>query len=92
LANLTSVDIASGVPITGTGTISTIDQMLNQGVPISDGTITNKTAVKGSSTAASTADKSLVANESPNSQLSHLVRDKIDDCHHALAGCAHRIG
>ena len=44
MPNVTSVDIAIGIPISGDGTISTIDQMLAQGVPNSDGTGTNKVA------------------------------------------------
>ena len=67
MPNLTSVGIAAGVPNSGTGTVSTIDQMLAQGVPISDGTLTNVVAIKGASTAPLATDKALVVALSPNS-------------------------
>src|SRR6266849_5739218 len=37
MANLTSVGITSGVPSSGTGTVSTIDNLLALGAPISNG-------------------------------------------------------
>lgn len=65
MANLTSVGITSGVPTSGTGTVSTIDNLLAVGTPISDGT-TNLVAVKAASTAAVAGDKALVVALSPN--------------------------
>lgn len=69
MANLTSVGITAGAPTSGTGTVSTIDQLLAQGVPISDGTATNAVAVKAASTAAATTDKALVVAISPNNTI-----------------------
>lgn len=66
MANLTSVGVTSGVPTSGTGTVSTIDNLLAVGAPISDGT-TNLVAVKAASTAPLAADKALVVALSPNS-------------------------
>lgn len=66
MSNLTSVGVTSGVPTSGTGTVSTIDNLLALGSPISDGT-TNLVAVKAASTAPAAADKALVVSISPNS-------------------------
>lgn len=66
MSNLTSVGITAGVPTSGTGTVSTIDQLLAAGVPISDGT-TNLVAVKAASTSPVAGDKALVVSISPNS-------------------------
>lgn len=66
MANLTSVGVTSGVPTSGTGTVSTIDNLLAVGSPISDGT-TNLVAVKAASTAPIATDKALVVALSPNS-------------------------
>lgn len=68
MPNLTSVGITAGVPTSGTGTVSTLDQVLAQGVPISDGTATNIAAIKAASTAPLATDKSLVVAISPNGQ------------------------
>lgn len=66
MSNLTSVGVTSGVPTSGTGTVSTIDNLLALGSPISDGT-TNLVAVKAASTAPVASDKALVVSLSPNS-------------------------
>lgn len=66
MSNLTSVGVTSGVPTSGTGTVSTIDNLLALGSPISDGT-TNLVAVKAASTAPTATDKALVVAMSPNS-------------------------
>lgn len=68
MANLTSVGVTSGVPTSGTGTVSTIDNLLAVGSPISDGT-TNLVAVKAASTAAVATDKALVVAVSPNNTV-----------------------
>lgn len=67
MPNLTSVGVTAGVPTSGTGTVSTLDQVLAQGVPISDGTATNIAAIKAASTAPLATDKALVVAISPNS-------------------------
>lgn len=66
MSNLTSVGVTSGVPTSGTGTVSTIDNLLALGSPISDGS-TNLVAVKAASTAPVASDKALVVAMSPNS-------------------------
>lgn len=66
MSNLTSVGVTSGVPTSGTGTVSTIDNLLALGSPISDGS-TNLVAVKAASTAPLATDKALVVAMSPNS-------------------------
>lgn len=72
MSNLTSVGLTSGVPTSGTGTVSTIDQLL---VKIADGTAqtkltdgTNVPAVKAASTTAAATDPALVVAISPNGQ------------------------
>lgn len=67
MTNITTVTLTSGVPTgpAGAATVSTIDQLLAAGCPISDGT-TNLVAVKAASTAAVAADKALVVSISPN--------------------------
>lgn len=65
MANLPSVGITAGVPTSGTGTVSTIDNLIAVGLPISNGTST--AAIKAASTAPLTTDPALVVSISPNS-------------------------
>lgn len=65
MTNLTSVGITSGVPTSGTGTVSTIDNLIAVGLPISNGTST--AAIKAASTAPGATDPALVVSISPNS-------------------------
>lgn len=65
MTNLTSVGITSGVPTSGTGTVSTIDNLIAVGLPISNGT--NTAAIKAASTAPVAGDPGLVVSISPNS-------------------------
>lgn len=65
MTNLTSVGITSGVPTSGTGTVSTIDNLIAVGLPISNGTST--VAIKAASTAPVAGDPGLVVSISPNS-------------------------
>lgn len=65
MTNLTSVGITAGVPTSGTGTVSTIDNLIAVGMPISNGTTT--AAIKAASTAPVATDPGLVVSISPNS-------------------------
>lgn len=67
MPNLTSVGISSGVPNSGTGTVSTIDNLPNLVLQnkVTDGT--NTAAVKAASTAPVATDPALVVAISPNS-------------------------
>jgi hypothetical protein len=60
MSNLTSVTLNSGVPNTGTGTVSTLDGIFNT-------TGGNQIAIKAASTSPAAADPALVVAISPNS-------------------------
>lgn len=67
MANLTSVGVTSGVPSSGTGTVSTIDNLIVSGLPINNGsTSVFANVLAGSSTITSTM-AGLVTVLSPNS-------------------------
>lgn len=67
MANLTSVGITSGVPSSGTGTVSTIDNLLLQGSPISNGSSSLFVALTGAASSATSSMAGLVVSISPNS-------------------------
>src|SRR5882724_6279476 len=67
MANLTSVGITSGVPSSGTGTVSTIDNLLLLGAPISNGSTTLVAALTGAASSATSSMAGLVVSISPNS-------------------------
>lgn len=67
MANLTSVGITSGVPSSGTGTVSTIDNLLALGVPISNGSTSLQAALTGAASSATSSMSGLVVSISPNS-------------------------
>lgn len=62
MPNLTSVGITAGVPTSGTGTVSTLDGIIDA----TNGPV----AIKAASTAPTATDKALVVAISPNGQLS----------------------
>src|SRR5216684_2220216 len=66
MANLLLVGITSGVPSSGTGTVSTIDNLLLQGVPISNGSTSLVVAITSAASATSSMN-GLVVSISPNS-------------------------
>lgn len=47
MANLTSVHVTGGIPDAGTGTVSTIDELILVGLPLSGGTVTVSGTVTG---------------------------------------------
>lgn len=65
MANLTSVGITNGIPTSGTGTVSTIDELIAIGAPISDGA-GNTAAITAASTAPVATQKAVVVSISPN--------------------------
>jgi hypothetical protein len=65
MANLTSVGITSGVPSSGTGTVSTIDNLLLLGAPISNSSLV-QVAITGAASAATSSMSALVVTLSPN--------------------------
>lgn len=67
MANLTSVGVTSGVPSSGTGTVSTIDQLLAVGAPISNGSSSLQVGIVGGSSAPQASQPALVVADSPNS-------------------------
>lgn len=66
MSNLTSVGVTNGAPTSGTGTVSTLDNLIATGAPITNGSGTT-VAVKAASTAPSASDPALVVAISPNS-------------------------
>src|SRR5216684_5439238 len=66
MANLLTVGITSGVPSSGTGTVSTIDNLLLQGIPISNGSTSLVVAITSAASATSSMN-GLVVSISPNS-------------------------
>jgi hypothetical protein len=69
MANLLTVGITSGVPSSGTGTVSTIDQLLAVGSPISNGSSSVLVAIAGASSAITSSMNALAVGFSPNSPL-----------------------
>lgn len=67
MANLTTVGITSGVPSSGTGTVSTIDNLLAIGVPITNGSSSVQVAITGTTSAPTSSMSALVVAISPNS-------------------------
>lgn len=69
MANLTSVGVTSGVPSSGTGTVSTIDNLLTLGMPISGGvgSSANTASVTGAASSATSSMAGIVVSISPNS-------------------------
>lgn len=67
MPNLTSVGVTAGVPTSGTGTVSTIDNLVNLVLQSKNTDGTNTAAVKASSTAPLSTDPALVTTLSPNS-------------------------
>lgn len=69
MANLTSIGVTSGVPSSGTGTVSTIDNLLTLGIPISGGvgSSANTASVTGAASSATSSMAGIVVSISPNS-------------------------
>lgn len=67
MPNLTSVGVTSGVPSSGTGTVSTIDQLLAAGIPLNNGSSSVQVAVTQTSSAPTSSMNALVVGLSPNS-------------------------
>lgn len=66
MTNLTSVGITAGIPTTGTGTVSTLDNLPNLQLTTQIGNGTNTAAIKAASTAPSAVDPAIVVALSPN--------------------------
>lgn len=70
MSNALTVTLTAGVPTAPSGTVSTLDNLPNLGIPIVDGTTaTIKSAVKAASTAAVATDPALVVAISPNNTV-----------------------
>lgn len=66
MPNLTFITLTAGIPTAGTGTVSTLDQLLAVGLKLTDGT--NIATVKAASIPAVATDTALVVALSPNGQ------------------------
>lgn len=66
MVNILTVGITSGVPSSGTGTVSTIDNLLAQGVPISLGTSGTQANVMAASSLPTSSMSALLVALSPN--------------------------
>lgn len=72
MPNLTSITVTGGIPTAGTGTVSTLDQLLAVGLKLTDGT--NIATVKAASTAAVATDTALVVALSPTGQNTNGIK------------------
>lgn len=66
MTNLTSVGITAGIPTTGTGTVSTLDNLPNLQLTAQIGNGTNTAAIKAASVNPVSSDPALVVTLSPN--------------------------